>query len=745
MEAAAVEAANASRRGAPGGPRAARWWCLAAIAVLLVAARGGPQPAAAQAPDQITEDWIKKYLREEYEPEVTRQCNRLNNAEWTYETNINEDTEAALQNATLEYAAFEKEQWQNYFSRVNYTEFEDEVLIRQLDSLSVLGIPALGLTDLEELSTSTTNMTSTYSTAKICPYKKQACALNEMLSLDPGIEEIISKSRDYDELTYVWKAWRDASGKLMRENYKKYVQLNNKAAEMNGFEDMGEMWRHDYDSESLKEEMLGLWETIEPLYVELHKYVRTKLKQHYGEQLVASDGLLPAHVLGNMWAQSWGNIFDLVKPFPEGSAVNVTQSLIDQGYDALRMFKTSDDFYISLGLANNSVSYGKDAMLVRPTDREVVCHASAWDFCNGKDYRIKMCTKINMEDFVTIHHEMGHIQYFIQYKDQPYVFRKGANPGFHEAIGDTIALSVSTPKHLKEVGLLGKDYPDTEEDNINALMAMALDKVAFLPFGLLIDMWRWDVFSGNVTSDQWNEHWWYLRKTIQRIKPPVPRNEEDFDPGAKFHVPGDSQYIAYFIAHVLQFQFHKSLCEAAGQYNPNDTNSEPLHKCDIFRSIEAGNLLRKGLQLGGSTHWRDALEAITGQREYSGEPLLEYFKPLYDFLVSENTKSEGKGEVIEDKPIEEKPKGDVEESVVPAKKNEVPSNGLSSQESAVKDVKGPEETKSQEPTDQTVPIVVGCVLGALLVCILIGYVIFRRRAAKRSADIPSTTGSKALP
>ncbi|GLH07210.1 Angiotensin-converting enzyme [Gryllus bimaculatus] len=516
-------------------------------------------------------------------------------------------------------------------------------------------------------------MTSTYSTAKICPYKKQACALNEMLSLDPGMEEIISKSRDYDELTYVWKAWRDASGKLMRENYKKYVQLNNKAAKMNGFEDMGEMWRHDYDSETLKEEMLDLWETIEPLYVQLHKYVRTKLEQHYGEKLAASDGLLPAHVLGNMWAQSWGNIFDLVKPFPEGSAVNVTQSLIDQGYDALRMFKTSDDFYISLGLANNSVSYGKDAMLVRPTDREVVCHASAWDFCNGKDYR------------------------------------KGANPGFHEAIGDTIALSVSTPKHLKEVGLLGKDYPDTEEDNINALMAMALDKVAFLPFGLLIDMWRWDVFSGNVTSDQWNEHWWYLRKTIQRIKPPVPRNEEDFDPGAKFHVPGDSQYIA------------------------------------------------KGLQLGGSTHWRDALEAITGQREYSGEPLLEYFKPLYDFLVSENTKSEGKDEVIEekpieDKPIEEQPKGDVEESVVPAKENvvpakenEVPSNGLSSQDSAVKDVKGPEETKSQEPTDQTVPIVVGCVLGALLVCILIGYVIFRRRAAKRSADIPSTTGSKALP
>ena len=285
---------------------------------------------------------------------------------------------------------------------------------------------------------------------------------------------------------------------------------------------------------------------MEPLYAELHKYVGRKLKERFGSKLDISDGLIPANVLGNMWAQEWNNIAELVRPFPQASKVDVDAALKQQKYSVLDMFKTSDEFYKSMGLIPMEVCYNTSAgaMIEKPTDgREVLCHASAWDFCDGHNYRIKMCTNINFEDFIVIHHETGHIQSFMQYVKQLVTFRDGANPGFHEAIGDTIALSVSTPKHLQKINLV-KNYTDSTEAAINALMDTALQKVAFLPFGLLIDKWRWDVFSGRVTQDQWNSHWWEYRKKYQKVKPPVERSENDFDPGAKFHVAGDSQYIA---------------------------------------------------------------------------------------------------------------------------------------------------------------------------------------------------------
>lgn len=239
---------------------------------------------------------------------------------------------------------------------------------------------------------------------------------------------------------------------------------------------------------------------------------------------------------------------------------------------------------------------------------------------------------------------MGHIQYFILYKDQPLALRTGANPGFHEAVGDLIALSVSTPTHLKKIGLLD-DYADSEEDNINALFKMALERVAFLPFGLLIDKWRWDVFSGDVDESKWNEHWWKLREQYQKVKAPVSRSESDFDPGAKYHIPADSQYIAYFIAHILQFQMHRGVCIAAGQYDPNDP-AKPLHKCDIDGSKAAGLKIREGLQLGLSQHWSVALEKMTGERVISGAAVLEYFKPLYDFLKAKNAEEDGTSQLI---------------------------------------------------------------------------------------------------
>ncbi|XP_069675481.1 angiotensin-converting enzyme-like isoform X2 [Periplaneta americana] len=667
--------------------RAASLLCVLLVTDLVVA-----------APRQSTrseEDELAAYLAGDFERLASEACRLYNVASWNYNTDVENATAVEeLTAQTLAFAQFEKEQWEQHFRGVDWQNFQNETVKRQLKTLSVLGISALNDSALSELNSHQTNMTTIYSSAKICPYDNQNCDLaTDGLSLDPGMEKVISSSRDYDELTYVWKAWRDVSGAKMRDDYKVYVELSNLAAQINGFSDNGEMWRNEFETDNFVDDMMKLWQQVEPLYLELHTFVKRRLRGVYGD-LLGDDDLIPAHVLGNMWAQSWENIYDIVKPYPDAALVNVTSSLIEQGYDPLRMFETSDAFYQSLGLPENSMSYNRsEAMIEKPTDgRVVVCHASAWDFCDRKDFRIKMCTKVNMEDFVTIHHEMGHIQYYIQYKNQPYALRSGANPGFHEAVGDTIALSVSTPQHLEKVGLL-QNYTDTYNDSINSLMQIALQKVAFLPFGLLIDMWRWDVFSGKTPESQWNAHWWELRESIQKVKAPVPRSEQDFDPGAKYHVPADSQYISYFVAHILQFQFQKALCVAADQYDPNDPN-RPLHKCDIFKSEKAGTLLSDGLKLGGSRHWSETLYIMTGEREMNGSALLEYFQPLYEFLQAENSQNAAA------------PRSDG---------SAVTNDG------------------SAEVQDQTVPIVVGGVVLAIVVVVIVGYLVFRRRAMKRNA------------
>ncbi|PIK47773.1 putative angiotensin-converting enzyme isoform X4 [Apostichopus japonicus] len=332
---------------------------------------------------------------------------------------------------------------------------------------------------------------------------------------------------------------------------------------------------------------------------------------------------------GNMWAQSWSGLLDLVEPFPGKPSVDITPNLVSKGYTPLQMFQVSDEFFKSLGLIEMPEEFWNKSLIEKPTDgRTVVCHASAWDFLNQVDFRIKQCTDLTMDDFITIHHEMGHVEYFLQYKDQPVVYRDGANPGFHEAVGDVLALSVSTPVHLQAVDLLDEIAEDDEAD-INYLMSVALDKIAFLPFGYLMDLWRWDIFDGTTLPENYNRDWWKLRLDYQGIIPPTTRTETDFDPAAKYHIPADVPYIRYFISFVIQFQFHKSLCDAAGR-------TGPLYKCDIYESMEAGKLLGDMLKTGSSKPWPDAMEAITGQREMSALPLVEYFQPLIDWLEVEN-------------------------------------------------------------------------------------------------------------
>lgn len=473
----------------------------------------------------------------------------MNSAEWAFNTDVNnKDKEQALLNETIESGAMRKFYWQEYFKNLSSEDYQAEAIKRQVNILNTLGVSALDTDKLSQFSTITTNMTNIYSAAKICPYQKQNCDLaTEGLSLEPGIESIMSSSTDYDELVYAWTSWRNATGAKIKQQFNTYVDLSNEAARLNGFNNQAEYWMHDYETPTFEDDLFNLWEQVKPLYSQLHKFVSNKLKERYGDKLDISDGLLPAHILGNMWAQSWGNIASLVKPYPNASSPDVSAALQQQNYTVLKLFETSNEFYLSLGLEDSAISYNisAGAVIEKPEDRDILCHASAWDFCDKQNYRIKMCTEVNYEDFITIHHEMGHIQYFLLYQNESVSFRDGANPGFHEAVGDTIALSVSTPKHLKEIGLL-TDYVDSVEADINTLMNMALEKVAFLPFGFLIDKWRWDIFAGRVTPDQYNTHWWSYRESIQGLKPPVPRSDEtDFDAGAKYHVAGNSQYIKY--------------------------------------------------------------------------------------------------------------------------------------------------------------------------------------------------------
>ncbi|KAJ8984249.1 hypothetical protein NQ317_007481 [Molorchus minor] len=585
---------------------------------------------------KLNENELKDYLQNTYEKEASQLCYRTNIAEFDYETDIKNKQKEEI----TKQLHGEKDNWSKYFKDLVAEDYSDPFLKRQLRSLHILGNAALDKEKLAKLTNITNEMTVP---EKICPYTNQNCDLEkEGLNLEPGIESIMSKSTDYDELTYVWTAWRNATGAKMKDLYKTYVDLSNEAARANNFTDKGAFWRFFYEDENFIEHMDELWMQVRPLYIELHKYVGRKLKMRYRNKLDLSDGFIPANVFGNMWAQTWGNIANIVRPFPNASKVDVDAALEERKFTILDLFKTADEFYQSLGLSPMGVCYNESAgaMIQKPTDgREVLCHASAWDFCDGQTYRLKMCTEVNFEDFITIHHEMGHIQYYMQYKDQPYAFREGANPGFHEAIGDTIALSVATPNHLQKIKLL-QNYSDSFEESINALMDIALDKVAFLPFGLLIDKWRWDIFSGSVPEDKWNSHWWEYRMRYQGVKAPVERSDEtDFDPGAKFHVPGDSQYIAYFLAHILQFQFYRSLCIAAGQYDPVN-KTVPLHKCDFYQSTAAGDKLREALKLGSSKHWSETLEVLTGSKTVSAEPLLEYFEPLYHFLKTENEKFE---------------------------------------------------------------------------------------------------------
>ena len=561
----------------------------------------------------------KKFL-EEAEAKLVKLSVDASRAGWVHSTYITDDTDILAAQANERQiaatAAYAKQAAR--FDRVKLS--EELARKRMLLKVSLTLAAPADPQESEELTRIAAGMEGMYGKGKYCPEGKEKC-----LDLE-DITRIMANSRDPKELLDVWRGWHTISVP-MRKDFVRYVELANKGARELGFADTGAMWRSKYDMppDDFARELDRLWEQVRPFYLSLHAYVRARLREKYGDA-VPEKGPIPAHLLGNVWAQDWSNVYPVVAPKDGDPGYDLTEILRARKTDAIQMVRYGEGFFTSLGFDPLPKTFWERSLFTKPRDRDVVCHASAWDVDNVNDLRIKMCIDITDENFTTIHHELGHNFYQRAYNHQPFLFRDSANDGFHEAIGDTIALSI-TPEYLVKLGLLAKE-PDESKD-IGLLLRKALDKIAFLPFGLVIDAWRWKVFSGEVAPENYNRVWWELRQKYQGIAPPVARSEKDFDPGAKYHVAANVPYMRYFLADILQFQFHRALARTAGC-------KTALNRCSIYGNKEAGARLNAMLSMGQSRLWPEALEALTGQTQMDATAIRDYFAPLQRWLDEQN-------------------------------------------------------------------------------------------------------------
>ena len=598
---------------------------LAACATMAAQAQSpapAPAPAATAGADAFpaTPEGARAFVldAEERLAEMAEYAARV---AWVRNTYIIHDTMWLEARANAQYTELGVE-LANAAARYNDVD-ADPVTRRKLDILRQgLTLPAPNrpgaATELSEIAT---RLDSTYATGKF-EYNGEELTLNDA-------EEIIAESRDPAVTEAMYEGWRTISP-VMADDYTRLVEIANEGAQELGFADTGAMWRsgYDMDPDAFAAETDRLWAQVRPFYENLHFYVRTRLNERYGDEIQPATGPIRADLLGNMWSQQWGNIYDVVAPesLPE-STVDLTELLVAADYDAEQIARTSERFYTSIGLEPLPDTFWERSMITRPEDREVVCHASAWNVDNVDDLRVKMCTRVNAEDFQTMHHELGHNFYQRAYNEQPFLFRNGANDGFHEAIGDFAALSAATPTYLNQIELL--DTVPGEDADITFLLRMALDKIAFLPFGLMVDRWRWDVFSGETTPAEYNEAWSENMLRYQGLVPPGPRPENAFDPGAKYHVPGNTPYTRYFLAHIYQFQFHRAACEIAGW-------DGPLHRCSVYGNEEVGRRFNAMMEMGMSQPWPQAMEAFTGSPENDATAVAQYFAPLDAWLTEQN-------------------------------------------------------------------------------------------------------------
>lgn len=547
---------------------------------------------------------------------------KASRAAWVQENFITEDTEqlAAEAGEILNTASTKYAKEAHRFDGVALA---PELARKRLLLELATGFPAPDDPKAQkELAQILASLDGDYGKGKWCPDGEKGKCLDVT-----AVEKLMAESRDAEELKRAWVGWH-AIGAPMRQRYARMVELGNQGSRELGYVDVGALWRSNYDMppDQFAKEEDRLWEQLKPLYLSLHAYVRGQLRKKYGAGLVPEHGPIPAQLLGNIWSQEWNNVYGLMDSPKAAQSYDLTKILQERKTDPLGMVKYGENFFESLGFAPLPKTFWERSLFTKPADRDVVCHASAWDVDSKDDLRIKMCIQIREEDFRTIHHELGHNFYQRAYNTQPPLFQGSANDGFHEAVGDTIALSV-TPEYLKQIGLV-EAVPPASGD-IDYLLQQALEKVAFLPFGLLVDKWRWEVFAGQVKPENYNKAWWELRKNYQGIVPPVERAETDFDPGAKYHVPGNVPYARYFLARILQFQFQRALCREVGI-------SGPLHRCSIYGNKKAGEKLNKMLSMGQSKPWPEALEALTGEKQMDASALADYFAPLKKWLDEQN-------------------------------------------------------------------------------------------------------------
>ncbi len=590
--------------------------CLLTLPALAAAQNGSPTLAEAETfmkQAQATLD------------DLTTKANR---AAWVQETYITQDTEemSAEANDRLIAATTRLIHEATRFDSLT-PQMPPELARRFLLLKLSLTMPAPSdPAERQKLTRVAAGLDADYGRGKYCPktgpYAGQCMGQSEM-------EKAFAVTRDPKVLLDLWVGWRTISPSL-RQPYSELVELSNKGAREIGFKDTGELWRSNYDMapDAFTADVHRLWDQVQPLYLALHAYVRRRLGEKYGTSVVPPGGMIPAHLLGNVWAQEWGNIYDLVAPPQAGKSYDITQLLEAKHTQPMDLVHYGENFFTSLGFAPLPKTFWERSMFLKPADRDVVCHASAWDIDSVDDLRLKLCLQVRADDFVTVHHELGHNFYQRAYDTQPFLFRNGANDGFHEAIGDTIALSI-TPAYLHEVGLLASPPTSSEAADIPYLLKQGLDKIAFLPFGLMIDEWRWRVFSGDITPANYNRAWWELREKYEGVAPPVARSETDFDPGAKYHVPGNVPYVRYFLARILQFQFYRGMCRAAGY-------TGPLYRCTFYNNKAAGAKLDAMLKMGQSRPWPEALKALTGEDRIDAGAMLEYFAPLKQWLDEQN-------------------------------------------------------------------------------------------------------------
>jgi peptidyl-dipeptidase A len=600
---------------------------LLSLALSLLSAPAGavPPPVPPPAAGAPTAAEARKFI-ERVDQDLKALGVRSSTADWIKNTYITDDTERAAAAANEELLGYSTAAIRaaRRFAKVANLDPDTRRKLHLLAVSQSVAAPVDAGRRLE-LTTIGAKLEGMYGKAKACLKRPQA--QGKCLDIE-ALTPIMSDSRDYDELLDAWTAWR-APARAMRPLYTRYVALANEGARDIGFPDTGALWRSSYDlsAEAFEKDAARLWEEVKPLYEELHCYVRAQLAKKYGADKVKPGAPIPAHLLGNMWAQEWTNIYPLVEPYQGQPSLDVSRGLVARKTTPVEMVKIGERFFTSLGLDPLPQTFWERSMLTKPRDREVVCHASAWDVTMNDDLRIKVCLKPTEEDLVTIHHELGHDYYFHAYYKLPALYQQGANDGFHEAIGDALTLSI-TPSYLKELGFIDK-VPTDDKGLINVQMKDALEKVAFLPFGKLIDEWRWGVYSGRIPPARYNAAWWDLRRKYQGVAAPVARTEEDFDPGAKYHIPANVPYTRYFLARLLQFQFHRALCRHAGHQGP-------LHTCSIYGNKEAGRRLQAMLALGASKPWPDALEVLTGERQVQASALLDYFAPLRAWLKEKN-------------------------------------------------------------------------------------------------------------